>query len=437
MRKQRYKQLLMMVGIFIFILSVGGKTDVYASTISKASTIKVNQSYKGSISNKKEKDFYKITLPEAGNVTLSIKRNAKASFEGHIQNSKGFIYTFVYTKRQDDVSRYDEVQVGLPKGTYYIMITNNGGQASKASYQFSVNYTKSNYYEKESNDKVSTANAISLNATYKGVISHSDDRDVFKFDVRQNGNVILNMKQKRDAIWRGYIQDKQGKRLVELHSNEKKSLQTYLKKGTYYFVMENYEDSVDDPYEFSISDSTVPLKTSQIKVTNNKGKEDIVKVSSLKKGDVVNVYNAKSKGKVIAKTTSKGASVSLKVKQLGKKTGKVYVTVTKSPLRESARIAQSFKGETSDALKKNQVKISNNKGKADTVVTTSLTKGDVVKVYNAKSKGKVLVKVTAKGKTATGTIKQLGKKSGKVYVTVTKSGQLESVRMAVSYKKEK
>ena len=421
---------------FIFMLSVAGKTDVQAAAKNQAKTIKVNNVYKGSLANKKGIS-YKVTLPEAGNVTLSIKRNAKTSFEGQIQNSKGYIYTYVYTKRQDDTSGFDEVQVGLPKGTYYVLINNSGGQVSKASYQFSTKYTKSDYYEKESNDKVATANAIKLNASYKGVISHSDDRDFFKFVVPQNGNVTLAMKQKRDTIWRGHIQNSTGKQFGELYTNEKGNLTTNLKKGTYYFVVENYDDTVDVPYEFTISDRTVLLKSSQIKVTNNTGKADSIKVSSLKKGDIVSVYNAKSKGKVVAKTTAKGTSVSLDVNQLGKKTGKVYVTVTKSPLRESDRVAQTFKGETSPSVKTSQVKISNNKGKADKVVISSLAKGDVVKVYNAKSKGKVLVKGTAKSKKLTLSNKQLGKKAGKVYVTITKSGQLESGRVAVSYKKEK
>ncbi|MFJ7857733.1 hypothetical protein ACIQZM_07550 [Peribacillus sp. NPDC097206] len=427
----------MMFGACIFMFSVAGKADVHAaSNVNQAKTINVNKMYKGSLTNKKE-ILYKVTLPEPGNVTLSIKRNAKTSFEGHIQNSKGYIYTFVYTKRQDDTSGFDEVQVGLPKGTYYVRINNSGGQGSKADYQFSTKYTKSQYYEKESNDKVATANAINLNATYKGVISHSDDRDYFRFVVPQNGNVTLNMKQKRDTIWRGSIQDRSNKKLAELYSNENGSLTTYMKKGTYYFVMENYDDSVDVPYEFTISDRTSSLKASQINVTNNTGKSDSVKVSNLKKGDVVTVYDAKSKGNVIGKTTAKGTSVSFKVSQLGKKTGKVYVTVMKSPLRESDRVAQTFKGETSPSVKTSQVKVTNHKGKADTVVISSLAKGDVVKIYKAKSKGNMWVKGTAKGKKLTLSIKQLGKKSGKVYVTVTKSGQQESGRVAVSYKKEK
>ncbi|USK70048.1 hypothetical protein [Peribacillus asahii] len=64
----------------------------------------------------------------------------------------------------------------------------------------------------------------------------------------------------------------------------------------------------------------------------------------------------------------------------------------------------------------------NNKGKPDTVTVSKIAKGDVITMYNARSKGKVLAKKTS---------------SGKVYVTVKKSGQTENTRIAVSYAKEK
>ncbi|MFE4425914.1 hypothetical protein ACFRH9_02290 [Peribacillus butanolivorans] len=53
------------------------------------------------------------------------------------------------------------------------------------------------------------------------------------------------------------------------------------------------------------------------------------------------------------------------------------------------------------------------------------------------SKGSVFAKLTVKGKRVTSSIKQVGKKSGKVYVTVTKSEQKESARVLISYMKEK
>ncbi|MBS4218977.1 hypothetical protein KHA96_11685 [Bacillus sp. FJAT-49711] len=93
----------------------------------------------------------------------------------------------------------------------------------------------------------------------------------------------------------------------------------------------------------------------------------------------------------------------------------------------------SSNGEKTDTLKTKPVKITNNKGKSDTIAVGDLVKGDVVKVYNASSKGKFLASTTSKGKSATLTVKQLGLKSGKIYISIKRANQLESARFAVFY----
>ena len=178
------------------------------------------------------------------------------------------------------------------------------------------------------------------------------------------------------------------------------------------------------------------INAKNINVINNKDKPDTVTVKGLKKNDIVKVYN--SKGKLLA--TSKkvsGTSITMSIKQLGEKAGKVDITVTKSEMTESSRTAVSFTGEKSATIKASQVKIINNKGKADTVTVIGLKKGDSIKVYNASSKGKQLATKKATGSSVTLSIKQLGTKAGKVYITVTKTGMRESSRTAASYNSEK
>lgn len=115
------------VGVFILLLTWGVGAEVQGSTLNEGATIKVNAINKGALASSTDKKVYKAALPEAGVVTLSIKRNAKASWEGIIQNGKGFNYTYMYTSSQKGSSDFEEVQVGLPKGTYYITIGDNGG----------------------------------------------------------------------------------------------------------------------------------------------------------------------------------------------------------------------------------------------------------------------------------------------------------------------
>jgi hypothetical protein len=179
------------------------------------------------------------------------------------------------------------------------------------------------------------------------------------------------------------------------------------------------------------------LRSSQIKISNNKGKSDIIQVSGLTKGQTVKVYNSSSKGLLLATRKAVSSTVSISIKQLAKTSGKVYITSTSSGKAESKRLAITFGGEQSDSLKTSKIKITNNKKKSDSVKVSGVVKGDTVKVYNASSKGKLLVSKKSKGSTVSLTIKQLGKKSGKVYVTVTKNGMQESKRVKVTFKAEK
>ncbi|MFJ7755046.1 hypothetical protein ACQKGI_06680 [Peribacillus muralis] len=417
------------LGIVILLLTLAVNTEAHAPLNGQ-----VNTMYNGALASSKDKKVYKAVLPEAGVVTLSIKRNAKASWEGTIQSGKGTNYTHVYTGSQNGSSSFEEVKVGLPKGTYHIVISDNGA-ATKVPFQFSVKYTKDDHFEQESNDTLEAANAIRLNETRRGVISTSDDRDAFKFNVPQNGHVVMSVKQQAETDWHAVIQDRSGKKYGELYTSEKPAITPYLKKGSYYLVMENAENTIDAPYQFTISDTSPSVKAAQISVSNETGKPDDIKLSGMKKGTIIKVYDAKSRGKVVVKATATEASLKLKVKQLGKKSGNVYVSATQSPLRESVLVARAYQGEISDSLKKAQIKVVNNKGKADIVKVSSVTKGDVIKVYGGK--GAVLAKATTKGKVVNVSIKQLGKQSGKLSMTVTKHGQRESARLAVPYDKEK
>ncbi|MDR6998657.1 hypothetical protein [Neobacillus niacini] len=92
--------------------------------------------------------------------------------------------------------------------------------------------------------------------------------------------------------------------------------------------------------------------------------------------------------------------------------------------------------EPSKVLKKSQVKVTNNKGKkADKITFNSLKKGDVIKVYS--NAGTLLAAKEATGKTAVLTVKQLGKKSGKIYVSIIRAKHSESSRVSIAFKAEK
>jgi hypothetical protein len=88
----------------------------------------------------------------------------------------------------------------------------------------------------------------------------------------------------------------------------------------------------------------------------------------------------------------------------------------------------------SNKLETKNVTIKNNKKTEDTITISSLSKNDVVKVYNSKHQVVAIGKTT--GSTISLKVKQLGIKNGLVYVTRTTVGKLESEKIVVSFKAE-
>lgn len=407
---------------------------------STANTIKLNQTYKGKMEDYDDDDFYKITLPSDGIVTLSVKRKSGMSWQAELFNTKGDKLEDLNTDASSIVFGYETREIGLPKGTYYINLSDYYG-TEDTPYEIKASFVNTNYYEKEINNEITKANAVKLNQYYKGKLSKYDDVDVFKFTVPADGNVTLLMKEQNGVNWEGTIQNSTGKEYSSFVTNSEvgsgnKYTTVWLKKGTYYFVVEGYYNAYQKTYEFKFYMKSNSVKTTNVKVVNNKSKTDSLSVSGLVKGDVVKVYNASSKGTLIATKTSTGSTALLSIKQLGTKSGKVYVTVTKAGYTESNRVAVSFAGEQANALASSQVKITNNKKKNDYIYVSKLKKSDVIKVYSASKGGKLLVSSTSKGSSLSISLKQLGTNAGTVYMTITPMGMKESTRTAIRYSKE-
>jgi len=180
---------------------------------------------------------------------------------------------------------------------------------------------------------------------------------------------------------------------------------------------------------------TSPLAASQVKVTNNKGKNDTVTIKGIKKQSVIKIFKQASGGTAIAQQTASSSNMTISMKQLGQTSGTLYISMKEPGLKEGNRVPIRYQGEKSDALKVNQIKINNLKNKNDVITVSKLKKKDVIKVYS--TNGKLL----AASKPANSSsiklyVKQVGAKSGKVFVTRSSDKMLESGKQAVSFKGE-
>lgn len=175
-------------------------------------------------------------------------------------------------------------------------------------------------------------------------------------------------------------------------------------------------------------------RTLKVTTTNAKGAADTVKVTGVKKGDTVRLYNAS--GKVLKKATATSTTATFIKVNLGKAAGKISVTAQASEQKESAKKAVTFKKEAvSASIKSSSVSVKNNKIKSDVITVKNTVKGEVIYVYNAK--GKQIKKVTATGKTTTIKISQLGKKAGYVKIARVQAGKHVSAQTTVKFSKEK
>ncbi|MEH7415073.1 hypothetical protein V7266_07285 [Neobacillus drentensis] len=404
-----------------------------------ANLIQLNKSYNGVINDYYDKDHYVFTVPNDGNITLSMKRDTKASWYVSLYSiDGGKLYKTFSTAYGSTVTGYDEKQIGLPKGTYIVRIQNQTS-SEDIPYQFQVKYSAGSYFEKEGNNSFQTATPAVLNAVYKGVIQDYSDTDAYSFTITKTQQVRVSIPRKQGASWSVYLYNETGNSIGSFSTaygstvtgNEER---TYaLEPGIYYLSINRNYEAIDVPYEFGLWTTTPMLAPNQVTVKNNKGTSDSITVNGLGTGDVVKVYNASSGGTLLKSGTAASTGVAaMSVTQVGQKSGKIYVTVTKSGWKESARTAVEFIGEQSNPIVTSQVKIENNKGKADVMTISSLGNSDVVKVYN--TSGKLIgASMPAEGSQSVIAFVQLGQTAGKVYATITRAGMTESTKTAISF----
>lgn len=186
------------------------------------------------------------------------------------------------------------------------------------------------------------------------------------------------------------------------------------------------------PTQTTSAKSTTYLSRSQITVTNNYNKSDIVHLSKIRKGDVIRVYN--TRGKRLSAQTTRGTSVSIYIKQLSVNAGKVAVTLTRPHLNTSKKVYVPYYSEYSAKLTAAKIKVTNNTNKADVIYVGGIGKGYMIRVYN--SRGYLVKAQTSKGSSTTLFANQLGAFSGTVSVTSTRPYRRTSAKTYVAYAAE-
>lgn len=416
-----------------------GKTEV---------TISIQQlgKYAGSVyitvtsKNKLESDRVKVDYP-AENYSAAL-----TSSQISVTNNSGISDTIIVTNLSsgDEIRVYDAAtggsmiasgivgtnqtqvtitiyQLGTSSGTLYLTRTSKG--------KFESARTRVDYTDEPSSDIISIENVVINNHAGKAdtiVVSGLSAGDVVKvYDAATGGKVLGNAtvssNNNQVTITIQQLGSSAGSVYLTLTSTGK---------------MESRRVKVDYPAE-AITDG---LKPEYITVVNNPtGKADVVQVTHLMAGDIVKVYNAMSGGTLLGSGTvaNNATEITISINQLGTSAGSVYVSVTSAGKNESGRVKADYAAESkSDGITQENIIVTNNvTGTADTILVTGVSGGDVVKVYDAATGGKLLgsATVAADASYVSLTIPQLGVNAGSVYVSITSPNKLESDRIKVDY----
>ena len=143
------------------------ETEINGS-IGNANPITLGEEWTGHLSSKEDKDYYRLTIPEDGYITLSF-RHEVCSISASTwtlnfydeQNIKSAEPYFSYTYNGDNQYTKTSPEIGIAAGTYYIVVE-AGNFYSDVSYTFQVNFTQAENYEFLNNNTKASAQEITF-----------------------------------------------------------------------------------------------------------------------------------------------------------------------------------------------------------------------------------------------------------------------------------
>ena len=153
---------------------------------------------------KKDVDFYKMTLPRDGRMTLDMTSYMQY-YTLQILDSSGKELWYKQDKQWDsDVGvRSDSYNVHLLAGTYYIRVTGYQYRnpedywgtigSSTGTYELVCTFTSANGTEAEPNNSIAQADSISSGTTLNGQIAINDSWDVHAISLPHAGRATLDM----------------------------------------------------------------------------------------------------------------------------------------------------------------------------------------------------------------------------------------------------
>lgn len=248
-----------------FTETAGGTNNSYFS----ANEIAFDTEYLGQIAKNDDKDFYKLTLPASGTLTLDIKAGMeRAYYYLYDENYNQVWNTYKYWDEATEIIKLYE-KIDLTSGLYYLLVERyNNYENFTGNYSLKTSFETANESFAETtggiNNKYSEASEIQLNTEYRGQLANNDDKDFYKFTLPEDCKISIDVNA---GIYysRYYLYNDEFNEMWKTHKYWDSATNTMsfsesieLTAGTYYFLVER--ESTGN-YDFSItSDANKPTE---------------------------------------------------------------------------------------------------------------------------------------------------------------------------------
>lgn len=281
----------------VYKLNIGYKASTaceteYNDTTTTADTLKLGVKYTGATiqGDKDDKDYYKFSLSEPGYISLSFTH-------ANYNSSNSYFSVMLYDSRVNELCEITSkgtdktksiTALGLPKGTYYVLIDSSYYGDNK-SYGLQVYNKKVKNYETEDNGAISAADPIKIGSTYSGrTIGKYEggyDTDYYKFTLTKKSWMNISMTHKStgntSVQWYARLRDKEDHIIYENNGNhtyfDSEGTRKYtqsgnflLDRGTYY--IEVYGRVATTTYTINVSKVNIKAPTITKATSTSKSK---------------------------------------------------------------------------------------------------------------------------------------------------------------------
>ena len=324
------------------------------NSIAEAKAVSFDKTVKGQIAKNDGEDYYKISLPSSGRIT--IKFNSFIEYYSLILydwDGQEIWYTEYNRWAETTGSISNSHVLDLEKGTYYLLVKGSRWHGDKSSYtgnyNFNIKFTASGANIAEPNNSIAEAKTISFTSNVKGQIAINDGDDYYRVSVPSSGKIVIRF----NSFLENYsliLYDTDGKEVWYTDYNEwvsttKKRSDTFtvdLSKGTYYILVKGSrwrgdKSSYTGNYNFTVSQK---ITVASVPSISAKQSETAVALSwraaSNVNGYRIYRYDVKAKKYVqIGETTARkfvvkklkaGTKYTFAVKAFKKVNGAVYLS---------------------------------------------------------------------------------------------------------------